>query len=179
MAARDEAHRKAEARAFTDQVDTLVSATLRGEPTPAASEDAVRLAAAFMLLDRLVTQYATIGPAFAAEEGAAEAQRVLFALRSGFDHPVWNYLNGMATASRPSVTKACSMTATSRLTARPLATWTRASGRTAWTTGRRTRGSTKIVWCCRTLTRRNCSHTPQARGPAGVPSAICSAIITG
>jgi hypothetical protein len=30
MAARDEADRKAEARAFADQVDALVSATLRG-----------------------------------------------------------------------------------------------------------------------------------------------------
>jgi len=99
VAARDEADRKAEARAFTDQVDALVSATLRGDSPPTdASEDAVRLAAAFVLLDRLVSQYAMLP--LAAHEGAVEAMKALLALRSGYDHPLWIYVTGIRTKYR-------------------------------------------------------------------------------
>jgi hypothetical protein len=99
MATRDEAARKAEARAFSDQVDALVSATVRGDPPPAdASEDAVRLAAAFVLLDRVVSQYAMLP--LAANEGAVEAQKALLALRSGYDHPLWSYVTGIRTKYR-------------------------------------------------------------------------------
>ena len=89
MAARDEADRKAEARAFTDQVDALVSATLRGDSPPTdASEDAVRLAAAFVLLDRLVSQYAMLP--LAANEGAVELyHRVGFEILRRFSAYVW------------------------------------------------------------------------------------------
>jgi len=103
MAARDEAGRKADARTFVDRVDVLVSAALRREAPPPAADDAIRLAAAFVLLDRLVSQYVMLsGPAIAAEEGAVEAQRVLFSLRTGYNHPVWTYLNGIRTKYRAS-----------------------------------------------------------------------------
>jgi hypothetical protein len=102
MAARDEAYRKAEARGFTDQVDALVSATLRGYPPPAdASDDAVQLAAGFLLLDRLVSQYAMLcPPAIGTAEGVHAAQWMLLCLRSGYDHPLWTYISGVRTKHR-------------------------------------------------------------------------------
>src|SRR6516162_3291826 len=102
MAARDEADRKAEARAFADQVDALVSATLRGEEPPAdAPEDAVKLAASFLLLDRLVSQYAMLcPPAIGTAEGVHAAQWMLLCLRSGYEHPLWTYISGVRTKHR-------------------------------------------------------------------------------
>jgi hypothetical protein len=102
MAARDEADRKAEARAFADQVDALVSATLRGEEPPAdVPEDAVKLAASFLLLDRLVSQYAMLcPPAIGTAEGVHAAEWLLLCLRSGYEHPLWTYISGVRTKHR-------------------------------------------------------------------------------
>jgi hypothetical protein len=99
MARRTGNEEMAGARDFADAVDRLVSAAIRGEEPPdGASPEATRLAAAFVLLDRLVGQYRALPTAV--HEGAAEAEKVLLSLRSGYEHPVWTYVSGVRTKHR-------------------------------------------------------------------------------
>ena len=102
MARRHEGMNKRVARDFTDSVDALVSAAKRGELNNLSGEpDAIRLSAALVLLDRLVTQYKTaaIGN-IAIDEGVIEAEKLLLSLRSGYEHPLWTYLTGVRTKHR-------------------------------------------------------------------------------
>ena len=61
----------------------------------------MELAAGFLLLDRLVSQYAMLAPpAIGTAEGVHAAQWMLLCLRSGYDHPLWTYISGVRTKHR-------------------------------------------------------------------------------